>query len=295
MNDQLRLLNSVSPTQNNILMDCLKKQIDELDMLQSIFCNSGEFQIEDHSATADINEYLLGNLQELTQRLEYSIYFKEANGKIEIKVILPNLYPTIEVANVSVKSCILNKNDETLIKREIENFIKNIDKTESYMYQVISWIQENIDAFKNLKPIETNLPEKVLEIELQRLWIYSHHIKSKTKRINIVNNAKILNLTGFCKPGKPGIICVEGYKEDTEEFWKLLKGMNWQKITVKKSEDKTCSIEKIDKFRIFQSFNEEIFIDIGDEQEVKMNMSVFLKYLEQHNCSYMKKYLFNFE
>lgn len=295
MNDQLRLLNSVSPTQNNILMDCLQKQIDELDMLQSIFCNSGEFQIEDHSATADINEYLLGNLQELTQRLEYSIYFKEANGKIEIKVILPNLYPTIEVANVSVKSCILNKNDETLIKREIENFIKKIDKTEAYMYQVISWIQENIDAFKNLKPIETNLPEKVLEIELQRLWIYSHHIKSKTKRINIVNNAKNLNLTGFCKPGKPGIICVEGYKEDTEEFWKLLKGMNWQKITVKKSEDKICSIEKIDKFRIFQSFNEEIFIDIGDEQEVKMNMSVFLKYLEQHNCSYMTKYLFNFE
>lgn len=295
MNDQLRLLNSVSPTQNNILMDCLQKQIDELDMLQSIFCNSGEFQIEDHSATADINEYLLGNLQELTQRLEYSIYFKESNGKIEIKVILPNLYPTIEVANVSVKSCILNKNDETLIKREIENFIKKIDKTEAYMYQVISWIQENIDAFKNLKPIETNLPEKVLEIELQRLWIYSHHIKSKTKRINIVNNAKNLNLTGFCKPGKPGIICVEGYKEDTEEFWKLLKGMNWQKITVKKSEDKICSIEKIDKFRIFQSFNEEIFIDIGDEQEVKMNMSVFLKYLEQHNCSYMTKYLFNFE
>lgn len=295
MNDQLRLLNSVSPTQNNILMDCLQKQIDELDMLQSIFCNSGEFQIEDHSATADINEYLLGNIQQLTQRLEYSIYFKDANGKIEIKVILPNLYPTLEVANVSVKSSILNKNDETLIKKEIEDFIRKIDKSEAYMYQVISWIQDNIDAFKNLNKIETTLPAQVLEVELQRLWIYSHHIKSKTKRINIVNNAKVLNLTGFCKPGKPGIICVEGYKEDTEEFWKLLKGMNWQKITIKKSDDQTCSIEKIDKFRIFQSFNEEIFIDIGDEQEVKMNMSVFLKYLEQHNCSDIKKYLFNFE
>ena len=42
-----------------------------------------------------------------------------------------------------------------------------------------------------------------------RYWIYSHHIYSKIKRKNILDMSKEYDLSGFCLPGKPGIICVE--------------------------------------------------------------------------------------
>lgn len=55
-----------------------------------------------------------------------------------------------------------------------------------------------------------------------RLWIYSHHIYNKQKRKNIIDWAKELSLTGFCMPGKPGVVCVEGLQSSCEEFWSRL-------------------------------------------------------------------------
>lgn len=52
-----------------------------------------------------------------------------------------------------------------------------------------------------------------------RLWIYSHHIYNKSKRKNILEWAKELQLTGFSMPGKPGVVCVEGLQAACEEFW----------------------------------------------------------------------------
>lgn len=52
-----------------------------------------------------------------------------------------------------------------------------------------------------------------------RLWIYSHHIYNKSKRKNILDWAKELQLTGFSMPGKPGVVCVEGLQAACEEFW----------------------------------------------------------------------------
>ena len=42
-----------------------------------------------------------------------------------------------------------------------------------------------------------------------RYWILSHHIYSRVKRRDLLQLAEQLRLTGFCHPGKPGIICVE--------------------------------------------------------------------------------------
>lgn len=55
-----------------------------------------------------------------------------------------------------------------------------------------------------------------------RLWIYSHHIYNKQKRKNIIDWAKELSLSGFCMPGKPGVVCVEGLQSSCEEFWSRL-------------------------------------------------------------------------
>jgi hypothetical protein len=52
-----------------------------------------------------------------------------------------------------------------------------------------------------------------------RYWIYSHHIYSKIKRREILDLANEFSITGFCLPGRPGIICAEGLAGDCNEWW----------------------------------------------------------------------------
>jgi hypothetical protein len=57
-------------------------------------------------------------------------------------------------------------------------------------------------------------------------------IYSLNKRKNIIEWAKDLQLNGFSKPGKPGVICVEGNHLNVLEYLTRLKSMNWQRLTV---------------------------------------------------------------
>lgn len=287
-----------------LLKTCLQQQIDELDMLSSIFCNPGELKIDDHSILADINEFLEEKSVQLNQHLYYTVCLSVyGSEKLEIQFDLPHLYPLIEIVNLTLRTTFLSNNKSTIentVKQKILDFIETLDKSTVYIYQVIVWIQENYEnLFANSK---TTLESKTSEfdadqqVELERLWIYSHHLKSKTKRLEIVKLAKELDLSGFSRPGKPGIICVEGIKENTQEFWKCIRQWAWQRITIRKSEVKTKPFCKKNSFQRFTNFREELFTDIGDEgNEQPMNMSLFMKFLEQHNCSYIKKDLFGLE
>ena len=70
----------------------------------------------------------------------------------------------------------------------------------------------------------------------ERLWIYSHHIYSVVKRRNIATEAKSLKLKGFLISGKPGIIVVEGVKENCQKFWEKITSYGWQKIILRHRE-----------------------------------------------------------
>lgn len=71
---------------------------------------------------------------------------------------------------------------------------------------------------------------------MSRIWIYSHHIYSKVKRQEIQDWGKELKLHGFSMPGKPGIICAEGFSCDVEEFWHRVRRMSWKKIGITEQE-----------------------------------------------------------
>ncbi|XP_055704233.1 RWD domain-containing protein 2A [Phlebotomus papatasi] len=281
-------MDEVISTQNDLLRTCLRQQIEELSMLESIFCNPGEFHIDDHSIAADINEFLEGKHTIINRKLDFRICLPLTDGKMFLSIELPQFYPSVEIPRVQIDSTKLTKKQEISIGSAIEEYINNLDKSEPYIYQIVSWLQDNIEDLRATVPCEISsqeMPKSVFE----RLWIYSHHIKSKTKRRDIVKNANDLALTGFSLPGKPGIICVEGERDNTQEFWQLLRQMHWQKITLKKCE----SIEV--SGRHFTDFREMLFADVGNDEEVVLNMSNFIKFLELHNCGYIKKELFGFE
>lgn len=54
------------------------------------------------------------------------------------------------------------------------------------------------------------------------------------------------------------------------------------------------SLTKEDTFAFFDTFREYLFTTNEDEEEIPMDMSQFMKFLDTHNCAYIKEYLFGF-
>lgn len=124
------------------------------------------------------------------------------------------------------------------------------------------------------------------------MWLYIHHIYSKTKRRNILSLSSELELTGFCLPGKPGVVCVEGSVRTTREFYSVLRRWNWKSIGCRRREvEHSMDIAKLRKIEGFG----EISFDMHGHRQSHMDMGQFLAYLRAHNLEYMFKELFGVE
>lgn len=122
----------------------------------------------------------------------------------------------------------MNRTDQHKLNNEVHSFLSSLEKGQICVGIVIQWLQDNLSSKDWLKPsiIDTNSENKVEEIQFYaRLWIYSHHIYSKVKRREILDLAHEFHLTGFCLPGKPGMICVEGVLADCDEWWQKVSFM----------------------------------------------------------------------
>lgn len=300
-----------SAMERELYVDCITKQLEEVDMLSSIYCSPGEMHIFDPGVISDFNEFVKTTDSNpktaLKAHLDYIITITVLHGtrqeKLDVRIELPHLYPALENAIVSIHSTLLSKAKENYFKNEIEQFISTMERNETYIYQIISWIQDQIEnllkrdasEFADNVTIESSTAPVEVTFDFERLWIYSHHLKSKTKRQEIVRYSRDLDLTGFSRPGKPGIICVEGLQANTQNFWKTIKSMHWQKIFICKNELKKGTLDKLNRFRRFEGFKEQLFCDDLENEDGVMNMGLFLKYLELHNSGYMKKELFGLD
>lgn len=290
----------------NHLKQCIREQCDEVEMLQAIFCNIGEMKISDHSILTDMLDYLDGKCETLIKNLDYTITIPLASDghSLEVQFEFPHTYPSLEQPYITVRTTLNTPNKlhiENQIKREIFEYIggDEVDKAAVYVYPIIVWLQENIENIIATAMKSTNTSKQPAiaasvdtSIEMERLWIYSHHLKSTQKRQGIVKLAKEFELTGFSKPGKPGIICVEGVKENAQEFWKIIRQWCWQRITLRLSETKAKPLAKCQQFHRFEQFREIQHGDCNSESTAPINMSEFMKFLETHNCGYVKKELF---
>ena len=133
----------------------------------------------------------------------------------------------------------MDKNNHRKLNEDLTNFIAVTDRGELCMYSVIEWIQENLDKYSyvcsssnEVLPGDTTTQED--DSIFTRLWVYSHHIYDKFKRRDIIDWAEELKLTGFSLPGRPGVVCVEGYSRPVDEYWHRLKKLNWKKLLSKR-------------------------------------------------------------
>lgn len=76
------------------------------------------------------------------------------------------------------------------------------------------------------------------------MWIYSHHIYNSKKRRKILTVARKLFLRGFCIPGKPGLIVVEGDEQSCDMFYNEIRSCNWQKLQIKLKQSSNEMVEQ---------------------------------------------------
>ena len=167
---------------------------------------------------------------------------------------------------------------------ELTNYVKSLLLADCLILDIINWIIENIHRFTAKTPESANSTKSSTDgsnggaIKFARMWIYCHHIYSLDKRKDICNWAKELNLRGFSKPGKPGIICVEGEQTSVQQFWQRLRALNWQRIQVKETETFEVDATSLKEVAKFDTFEEKIFVANDTENNFDFaQMFIFLK------------------
>ncbi|KAK9305652.1 hypothetical protein QLX08_003424 [Tetragonisca angustula] len=250
-------------------------QISELEVLQSIYPK--ELVVADHGVLADINEFVKNPMQEMPQRLEYSVQIPMNNEK-------PEIY---------ARGTSLNRSQQLSLNQALNSVLERQEDNEPCIHVLITWLQDNGEEF--LKKSSQNLTRKSRNrnykpTDFARYWIYSHHIYSRFKRKKIIDLAKGSSLTGFCLAGKPGAICIEGALEDCDYCWQEIKSLKWQKITLKLVE-KEQDCKDINAIRKFENFEEILFAVEGRQN----NMGKMLKYLADHETQHTFRELFGIE
>ncbi|KAL3267312.1 hypothetical protein HHI36_011444 [Cryptolaemus montrouzieri] len=273
---------------NEKLKQNLEIQLEELESLQSMFYNHGELKIEDPVTLFEIKNYINETNGFVPPELDMTINLEVDSLKFQLYVNLPQEYPDIS-PTVFVRNEKLNRIQNGKLNRDLKEFMENLEKGEPCIFSAISWVQDNATTYVDMSSDVKDISESI-EDPPSRLWIYSHHIYSKTKRREIINQAQSLNLNGFCLPGKPGIICVEGATKNCNEWWQIIRSMTWKKIYCKITEefDDESDFLKFDKF-------EEVSFQTNNLKCNHMDMGELCKYLEIHKCSYIFKDLFGVE
>lgn len=275
------------------LQDCstlkenFQEQLSELEMLQSVFCNPGEIVIDDYNALADIHDYINNKTKLLPSLLNYTVNLNIDDIKISINISLPHKYPH-DRPEILIRINNQNRTQQQNLNTDLKDFISHLDSGEICIFSIITWLQENVLNYIKENSTQTR-NEKESKNTCARFWIYSHHIYNKTKRRDILNLASDYSLTGFCLPGKPGIVCIEGNLNDCNSWWSYIRNLTWKKIMCKKIE--TNDELDINNFRKFSSF-EEIAFQSENVRSTHMDMGEFYGYLERHNCEYMFKEIF---
>jgi len=70
--------------------------------------------------------------------------------------------------------------------------------------------------------------------DLLRVIVWFHHIKSTEKRKNLVCSwARELDISGYSKPGYPGILVAEGLTADVRAYLARIRDLSWQAMQVR--------------------------------------------------------------
>ncbi|XP_050996566.1 RWD domain-containing protein 2A [Acomys russatus] len=282
------------------IKESLQLQLLEMEMLVSMFPNQGELKLEDVNALRNIKRYLEGTREALPPNIEFviSLQIEEPKVTIDLQVTMPHSYPDVAL-QLFGRSPELDRQQQLLLNQDLTAYLRTFDPGELCVCAAIQWLQDNSASYFLTKKLsdEPSAQAKPVKNTFLRMWIYSHHIYQQDLRKKILEVGKRLDVTGFCMTGKPGIICVEGFKDQCEEFWHTIRYPNWKHISCKHAESMETEGTGED-LRLFRSFEELLLDAHGDyglRNDYHMNLGQFLEFLRKHKSEHVFQILFGIE
>mgnify|MGYP001794514174 CR=1 FL=1 len=283
---------------NNDFLENLEMQVSEILMLRSMFPKDEEFEV-DETSLLDAQDFLSGCSKVKPQQLNFILKIElVSQSLIEFYCNLPSSYPKVK-PECFARSQMLTRGAQKELNDELETYLISLESGELCVLPAIQWIQENASKYYTSVEYGNAADESKTrgQVEIKgkfcRMWLYMHHIYSKTKRKLILEWSGDYNLTGFSLPGKPGVVCLEGAEEDVNDYFGRLRRLNWKKITCRHREEGDEALS-INEQRMFKTF-EEIFFDVQGTRENHMDMGQFFQFLEKNGFGYIFQVLFGIE
>ena len=208
-----------------------------------------------------------------------------------VSILLPFDYPQKPPSTtLCTKSSGWTRADLLDLNQRFENDLKDrIDSThQECLFPALEWLHQEwrdlVEVKKNKRRLLADQKcIKKSESITVRTWIYFHHIYSSKKRALITTFASQAKVTGFCLAGKPGIVCVEGQQDQVASFVLAVRGLSWQRMTVRLHEEIGASASTLlDHTKsTFEGFH-----------HISLSLSEFRSYLEDHQCEEVFQVLF---
>lgn len=280
------------------LLEWAECQLAEIELLTSMFPTREELEISDQLALAELRDYVEGSDstdRPRPSRPQFLIKLKIEGADVILSCAYPSEYPSV-LPQITVRCSDLSRAQQTQLHADLNMHLSENCQGEVCVLSAVDWVKDNLQLFisKNLSAAQTPKRETASPQSgevFSRLWIYSHHIYNKTKRKNILEWSKELDLSGFSMPGKPGIVCVEGPQSACEEFWARVKVLTWKKIMIRHREDipldhqgeDSTTVQSIDSLRKFTGFEEAMFDPHGNRGN-HMNLGQLYQFLNEKGC-----------
>ncbi|KRZ28405.1 RWD domain-containing protein 2B [Trichinella pseudospiralis] len=280
--------------------DCLKMQLEEITVLRSMFREPEELTFDSIENLSELQAFVENEAAFLEntslESVSFSLKLKnEANCALVLSVELPFTYPLCKPPVVVIGCSSLDCHKLDALNAQLGQYISSRFAQAPFLYDIAQWICET-KISTDEAPVEgsvVSLPTTSQQPDelnvFCRYWIYSHHIYNKVKRRGMLELAKQLNLTGFCLPGKPGVVCVEGNQQDCNQFWKQVRKWNWKKISLKHAEEENSSLF-VRKFGTFEELN---FATHPGSRH--MDFGLLYKFMADHGCGDMFTFCFGMQ
>ncbi|XP_048210656.1 LOW QUALITY PROTEIN: RWD domain-containing protein 2A [Perognathus longimembris pacificus] len=281
------------------VQESLRLQLLEMEMLLSMFPNPGEVTLEDVNALTAVRRFLDGARDALPPRIEFEVALRveEPEATVALQVALPHLYP-FAAPQLFCRSPALDRGQQRLLNDGLAAFVGGLEPGELSVGAAVQWLRDHGAAFVPSPARGPAPPPRPARNTFVRLWVCSHRVYQQDLRKKILEAGRRLGVTGFCVPGKPGVVCAEGLQGRCEAFWRALRHPSWRHVSCKHAERAETDGDGRD-LRLFPAFA-ELRLDApggagGLRRDHRLDLGRFLHFLRQHRSEHVFQILFGIE
>ncbi|KAK8858616.1 hypothetical protein IAR55_002845 [Kwoniella newhampshirensis] len=159
------------------------------------------------------------------------------DSKLSLHVAVQEGYASKDDVTLEVRSAEMGRDEAAQWKTRVVDKMDSWDDDDDYpLYQLLTThflplLAPTSSPSPVPAPVEFTIPNP--PPQPYHVLLVSHHLLSSTKRKNLISLSSTLSLTGFSKPGHPGIMYAIGSLPDLEEWVREVKSWNWLALRVR--------------------------------------------------------------